>query len=190
LNSYFEEPDEAGFRAEVLLPAPLFPAAEPFAPAALPVELWAFEADADLVSPDLFPPAVVLAIGVLAASLAPAVFFGAADFEEVLPAAAVPELFVPDPDVFDAEFFVEPAALDPPALAESAGLLEAADEEPELFAAVDLDPAADLEVEDLVREPDAALEPVTDSIAETAAPVTAPAAAPASTSPSATLVLS
>lgn len=204
-------------RVELLAPEPLLALTVLLAPAALPIDFWALAADAALVSPDLLPADVVLAIGVLGASLAPAVFFGAADFEEELPLlpvepADVPELFEAEPPEAEAPDLVDPELLDgPPAdfdeaafvelavpfdaavLAEPAELLEEPDELVPFAPPALAVPAADFEDGDFERDPDAfapPAEPETDSITDAAAPVTAPAAAPASTSPIASLALS
>ena len=111
------------------------------------------------MSPDLRPlPSP--AFGALSASFAPAVFLGAADFDD--PAEDLEddadEAFVEDPDAFVPFVFAEPADL--------------VDE--------DLDAAADRFLAGSVI----------DSITDTAAPETAAEAAPTRASPTTSLVLS
>jgi len=109
-------------RVELFAPEPPLEPAALLPVSLLPVDFCAFDAAADLVFPDLSPPADVLAIGVLTASLAPAVFFGAADFDVELPF----------PEVEEPEDAPEPLEPDPLALLAAPEL----DDAPELLADV------------------------------------------------------
>jgi len=165
---YFEEPDEAGFRAEPLDAEPLFALEALFVPEDLPVPFCALAADADFALPDLSPPPVVLAIGVLGASFAPAVFLGAADLDDELDLLPLdepaddPELLFADPELLEPPDFEAdvPELFDPPSelFAEELELFEAEpddlDDVPELL----VEPAADFVAVDL-PEPEELLEP-------------------------------
>jgi len=134
---YFEEPDDPDLLPELFEAEPLFALAPLFEPEAeaLPVDFCALAADADLVLPDLLPPLVVLAAGVLDASFAPAVFLGAADFEAELPLLPLDEPLEAPEDLLDElpELFAAPDLDDEPDFDPDEPELFAA--EPELFAA-------------------------------------------------------
>jgi len=117
-----------------------------------------------LVLPDLLPPDL-LAIGVLAASLAPAVFLGAADFEDEVLLAEVEEpfeaveLFDPDP----LELFAEPDFDDLPVLfADEPEDFDA--DEPEDFD--ELPVLFEAELDDFEAEPELFDEPADDLAVE------------------------
>jgi len=101
-------------------------------------------------------PPVLLAIGVLAASLPPAVFFGAADFEDDVLLLELEEPDAVDLALFEAEpleLFAAPDFDAEPVLLEVE--LDDFDEVPELL---DDDPDDFADVPELLDEPDAALD--------------------------------